>query len=114
MWLPVDPDLPNEVLFGFSLTLITTVILWLIVVDYRRARAARHHTHEWILLSFILMINAIIVSILVYYRRELASFLSSARMITSEPAVLLALLITISYVLFAIYKQDPRSRVQVF
>ena len=107
MWLPVVPDLPDEVLFGYGLTLITAAILWLIVADYRRARATRHRTHEWILLSFILIINAVIVSILVYYRRELFSFLSSASTFASEPTVLLTLLITISYVIFAIYKRDP-------
>ena len=108
MWFIGGPDLPNEVLFGFSLTLITTAILWLIIADYRRARAAHHRTHEWVLLSFILIINAAMVSIIIYYRRELVSFLSRARMITSEPAVLLTLLITISYVIYAIYKQDPQ------
>jgi undecaprenyl pyrophosphate phosphatase UppP len=54
------------------------------------------------------MINAAIVSILIYYRRELVSFLSSARTIAAEPAVLLTLLITISYVIYAIYGQDPQ------
>ena len=109
MWLPVVPDLPNEVLLGYSLTLVTAAILWLIVADYRRARATRHRTHEWILLSFILMINAVIVSIIVYYRRELVSFLSSVSMVASEPTVLLTLLVTISYVIYATYKRDPPS-----
>jgi hypothetical protein len=109
MWLLPPPDLPNEVLFGYGLTLITATILWLIITDYRRARAARHRIHGWILLSFIIMINAAIVSILIYYGSELVSFLSSARLFASEPVVLLTLLITISYVIYAIYKQDPTS-----
>ena len=109
MWtfLPT-PDLPNEVLFGYGLTLVTTAILWLIVADYRRVRRTRHRTQEWVLLGFIFMINAAIVSILIYYRRELVSILSRARTIATEPTVLLTLLITISYIIYAIYKQDPQ------
>lgn len=107
MWLPFPLDLPKEVLLGYSLTLITAAILWLIVADYRRARAARHRTHEWILLGFIIMINAAIVSVIIYYRSELASVLSSARTMATEPAVLLTLLVTIGYIIYAIYKQDP-------
>ena len=107
MWLPVVPDLPKEVLLGYSLTLVTAAILWLIVADYRRARAARHRTHEWILLGFIIMINAAIVSVLIFYRSELASVLSSARKVATEPAVLLILLITIGYIIYARYAQDP-------
>lgn len=92
---------------GYSLTLITAAILWLIVADYRRARAALHRTHEWILLGFILMINAAIVSVIIYYRSELASILSSARTMATEPTVLLILLITIGYIIYARYAQDP-------
>ena len=110
MWLPFSLDLPKEVLLWYSLTLITATLLWLIVADYRRARAARHRTHEWILLGFILMINAAIASVIIYYRRELVSFLTSARATVSEPTVLVTLLITISYLIYAIYKRAPHSR----
>ena len=106
MWLLVLPDLPQEVLLGYGLTLVTTAILWLIVADFRRARAAHHHTHQRILMAFILMINATIVSILMYYRRELVALLLSAHTIATEPATLLTPLITISYIIYAIYKRD--------
>ena len=106
MWLPVLPDLPQEVLLGYSLTLVTTAILWLIVADFRRTRAAHHRTHSWILLAFIFMINATIVSIMIYYRRELVALLSNARTIATDPSTLLTLLITISYIIYAIYKRD--------
>jgi len=108
MWFPYSLDLPNEVLLGYSLTLITAAILWLIVADYRRARAMHHRTHEWILLGFILMINAAIVSVIIHYRSELASILSSARTMATEPAVLLTFLITIGYIIYARYVQDPQ------
>ena len=106
MWFLGIPDLPREVMFGYSMILITAAILWLIVAAYRRVRAAGYRTHEWILLSFILMINAAIVLILTYYRRELVSILSSLLASVSQPTVLLTLLITISYVIYAIYKRD--------
>jgi len=109
MWTFIPPpDLPQEVLLGYSLTLITAALLWLIVADYRRARAMRHRTHEWILLGFILMINAAIASVIIYYRSELASILSSARTMATEPAVLLTLLITVGYIIYARYVKDPQ------
>jgi len=78
MWFLPNPDLPREVMFVASMTIITTAILWLIVADYRRARAAHNRTLEWIYLTIIFLINAVIGAILVYYRRELVSFLKSA------------------------------------
>lgn len=68
----------------------------------------RHRTHEWILLGFILMINAAIASVIIFYRSELASILSSARTMASEPAVLLTLLITVGYIIYARYVKDPQ------
>ena len=105
MWFLGVPDLPREVMFGFSMIAITAVLSWLIVVDYRRAHAARHRTHEWILLLFLFMIGAVIVSIIVYYQGELVLYLSSAWAVVSEPTVLFTLLITISYVIYAKYKR---------
>ena len=107
MWFLGVPDLPREVMFGFSMIAITAVLSWLIVVDYRRAHAARHRTHEWILLLFLFMIGAVIVSIIVYYQGELVLYLSSAWAVVSEPTVLFTLLITISYVIYAKYKRGP-------
>ncbi len=109
MWLPYGPDLPREVLLGYSMILITALLSWFIVVDYRRARTTRHRTHGWILLSFLFVLGAVIVSSIVYFRRELVSYLSSARTIVSEPAVFVTLLITISYVIYAKYIRGPPS-----
>ena len=109
MWWGGGPDLPREVLLGYGMILITALLSWFIVVDYRRARTANHRTHELILLSFLFMIGAVIVSSIVYFRRELVSYLSSARIIVSEPTVLVTLLVTISYVIYAKYKRGPPS-----
>jgi len=54
------------------------------------------------------MINAAIVSVIIHYRSELASILSSARTMATEPAVLLTFLITIGYIIYARYVQDPQ------
>jgi len=54
------------------------------------------------------MINAAIVSVLIFFRSELVSILSNARTLASEPVTLLTLLITISYVIYAIYKREPQ------
>ena len=106
MWWGGGPDLPNEVLFWYSMILITALLSWFIVVDYRRARTAHHCTHGWILLSFLFMIGAVIVSSIVYFRRELVLYLSTARTVVSEPAVFVTLLITTSYVIYAKYRRD--------
>jgi hypothetical protein len=95
-----SPDLPFEVLFGYSMILITATLLWMITIAYRKARTVGNRTHERVLLSFIFMISTVILYIISYYRRELVSFFSN-------PTVLFIFLIPISYVLFAIYKRGP-------
>ena len=94
------PDVPQNVLLGFSMIMVTVGVLWMIVIAYGKARIARNRTHGWILLSFIFIINAVIIYIIGYYRRELVSFLS-------HPTVLITILVPISYVLYAIYKRGP-------
>ena len=109
MWWGGGPDLPREVLLGYGMILVTALLSWFIVVDYRRARKAHHRTHGWILLSFLFMIGAVIVSSIVYFRRELVSYLSTARTVVSEPAVLVTLFITISYVVYAKFKRETHN-----
>ena len=94
------PDLPNEVLFGFSMIVITSALLWLIFIAKRKARVAGKGIHERIFLSFILLISVVIVYVIAYYRRELISFLSN-------PTVLVTLLVPISYIIYALYKRGP-------
>ncbi len=100
MQLLPPPDLPIEVLLGYSMILITTALSWMIIISYSKARATGNRTHEKVLLSFIFMISAVIVYIIGYYRRELVSFLSI-------PTVLVTLLVPIFYVIYAIYKRGP-------
>jgi heme A synthase len=100
MHLPFYEDIPGNVVFWGGMILMTVYLLWVIQVDYRRSRRVRDRTYGWVLLVVLFILFALSVFYIVYLGEELA-------MLLSNPTFLLTLLITLSYVIYAIYKRGP-------
>lgn len=100
MHLPFYEDIPENVVFWGGMILMTVYLLWVIQVDYRRSRRVRDRTNGWALLVLLFILIALSVFFIVFFWGEWAFLLSN-------PTFILTLLITISYVIYAIYKRGP-------
>jgi hypothetical protein len=100
MHLPFYDDIPGNVVFWGSIIWMTVYLLWVIQVDYRRARRVHDRIYQWVLLVLLFILIALSIFYIVYLGEKLA-------MLLSNPTFLLTLLITISYVIYAIYKRGP-------
>jgi heme A synthase len=98
--LPFLLDIPIEVVAGATMILLTVYLLWVIQVDYRRARRVRDRTYGWALLVILFILIGFSAIYIVFLGEKLV-------MLLSNPAFLLTLLITISYVIYALYKRGP-------
>ena len=98
--LPFLLDVPVEVVAGATMILGTVILLWVIQVDYRRARRVRDRTYGWALIVILFILIGFSAIYIVYLWEKFV-------MLLSNPAFLLTLLITLSYVIYAIYKRGP-------